>query len=427
MTRVKLFASGTFRSMRVRNYRLYFFGQLVSNVGTWMQNIALIWLVYTELTHSATAVGFITAAQFLPMLLFASWGGVIADRFDKRRTLIGTQTGMALAAAALAAITLGGVAHMWMIYTLTLLSGLANAVDNPTRQAFVSEMVGAEDLPNAISLNSAMFNSARILGPAVGGVLINLAGAGTCFAVNAASFAAVIVSLTLMRRDELWLSKPVARARGQIREGLRYIWSTPVIRSTMLMIAVVGTLGFNFSVVLPVLAKRTFHGDAATFSVLVSLMGVGSLIGALASASRARPTPGLLVGSCLGFGVAATIGAVAPSLALEYPVLVLVGASSILFIAAANSTLQLASTAAMRGRVMAVYAILFLGSTPIGGPIVGWISQHLGPRYGLGVGSVATLLTGAIAGAVLLRRGYELRRAGSLAVAGEATADAAAA
>ena len=412
--------------MRVRNYRLYFFGQLVSNVGTWMQSVALIWLVFT-LTHSATAVGFITGAQFLPMLLFASYGGVIADRFDKRRTLVGTQAGMAASAAALAAITVGGIAHMWMIYALTLLSGLANAVDNPTRQAFVSEMVGARDLPNAVSLNSAMFNSARILGPAVGGVVLNLAGAGPCFAVNAVSFLAVIASLMLMRPGELWLSRPVARAGGQIREGLRYIWSSPVMRSTMLMIAVVGTLGFNFSVVLPVLAKRTFHGDAATFSLLLSLMGVGSLVGALFSASKTRPTPALLVGSCLGFGLTAGLAAVAPSLGLEYPVLVLVGASSILFIAAANSTLQLASTPAMRGRVMAVYAILFLGSTPIGGPIVGWISQHFGPRYGLGLAGVATLLTGVTAGAVLLRRGDQLRRSGSLAVAGEATADAAAA
>jgi MFS family permease len=426
VTRLKVFAGDTFRSMRLRNYRLYFFGQLVSNVGTWMQNVALIWLVFT-LTHSATAVGFITAAQFLPMLLFATYGGVIADRFDKRRTLMASQTGMAVAAAALAAITLGGAARMWMIYALTLLSGLANAVDNPTRQAFVSEMVGPADLANAVSLNSAMFNSARILGPALGGVVLKFSGAGLCFALNAVSFVAVIASLMLMRPDELWLSNRVLRAKGQIREGLRYMWSTPVIRSTMLMIAVVGTLGFNFSVVLPVLAKRTFHGDAGTFSVLLSLMGIGSLLGALFSATKTRPTVALLVGSCLGFGITASLAAVAPSLALEYPILILVGATSILFIAAANSTLQLSSTPAMRGRVMAVYAILFLGSTPIGGPIVGWISQKLGPRYGLGLGALATVFTGVTAAAVVLRRGYTLRRAGTLAVAGEATADAAAA
>jgi MFS family permease len=332
-----------------------------------------------------------------------------------------------VAAAGLAAITIGGVAHMWMIYALTLLSGMGNAIDNPTRQAFVSEMVGADDLPNAVSLNSAMFNSARILGPAIGGVLIKLAGTGACFAINAVSFVAVIASLMAMRPDELWLSKPVVRARGQIREGLRYMWSSPVIRSTMLMIAVVGTLGFNFAVVLPVLAKRTFHGDAGTFSVLVALMGVGSLVGALFSASRARPTPGLLGGSCLIFGLLTGVTAVAPNLAVEETFLVLVGASSILFIATANSTLQLASTPAMRGRVMAVYAILFLGSTPFGGPIAGWVSQHFGPRYSLGVASVATLLTAAMAGTVLLRRGYELRRSRAMALTAEGSADVVAA
>jgi MFS family permease len=394
--------------MRTRNYRLFFFGQLVSTTGTWMQSVALGWLVL-RLTRSGFAVGVVIALQFLPMLLFGSYGGVIADRLDKRRTLIGTQSGLAVCAAALAALTLAGSPQLWMIYGLTFVSGCFTAVDNPVRQSFVSEMVGPERLPNAIALNSAMFNTSRIIGPALGALVIKTIDVGPCFVFNAVSFLAVIGALVMMRPGELFRSQPVARAKGQIREGLRYVWETTELRTTILLMAVVGTLAFNFTVVLPVLARFTFHGDAGTYGLLTSLMGAGSMVGALATASRLMPTPKLLAGSCLLFGIAMIAGSLAPNLLIECVLIVLVGATSITFMATANSTCQLVSTPAMRGRVMALYAMVFLGSTPIGGPIIGWIDQAVGARYGMATGGVATVLAALVTGAVLVRRQFVAR------------------
>jgi MFS family permease len=396
--------------MRTRNYRLYFYGQLVSTTGTWMQSVALGWLVL-RITGSGFAVGFVTALQFLPMLLISTWGGVIADRLDKRRTLVVTQTGMALCAAGLAVATLSGGERLWIIYALTLCSGAFNAIDNPVRQSFASEMVTAEDVPNAVSLNSAVFNTSRILGPAIGAVLIKTVDVGPCFALNAASFGAVIAGLLMMRRDELRLRPPVARARGQIRDGLRYVWRTSELRSTILLVAVVGTLAFNFTVVLPLLAKFTFHGDAGSYGLLTSLMGVGAMVGALATASR-QPTSRVLAGSCLAFGVVMSLAAVAPTLLVEKLLIVLVGACSIMFLSTANSTCQLRSTPEMRGRVMALYGLVFLGSTPIGGPLVGWICQAVGPRYGMGLGGLATIVAALVAGSLLPRGRLVLRHGG---------------
>ncbi len=401
--RAKAFTEGTFRSFRTRNYRLYFYGQLVSTSGTWMQAVALGWLVL-RVTNSGFAVGVVTALQFLPMLLIGTYGGVIADRLDKRRTLIVTQLGQAVGSAGLAVITIAGMDPLWAIYLLTFVIGVFTAVDMPVRQAFVSEMVGEEDLPNAVALNSAMFNTSRIIGPALGALLIKLVDVGPCFAVNALSFAAVIAGLMLMRTEDLHPTAPVVRAKGQAREGLRYVWETPELRSTILVLAVVGTLAFNFTVVMPVLAKVTFGGDAGTYGLLTSLMGVGSLFGALAVASKLRPSAKLLVGSCAAFGVVMLASAVAPSLFTEGLVIVALGATSITFMATCNSTLQLTSVPEMRGRVMALYGLVFLGSTPIGGPIVGWISEQFGPRYGLAVGGVATVVAAVAMGSVLLRR-----------------------
>jgi MFS family permease len=409
VTRVRRFTSATFRSMRTRNYRLYFYGQLISTTGTWMQSVALGWLVL-RLTGSGFAVGLVTALQFVPMLLISTWGGVIADRFDKRQTLVATQSGMALCAAGLAAVTLSGSVQLWMLYLLTFCSGVFNAIDLPVRQAFVSEMVGKDDLPNAVSLNSAMFNTSRIIGPALGALVIKAFDVGPCFAFNAVSFAAVIAGLLMMREDELWPSRRVARAKGQIREGLRYVWASTELRSTILLLTVVGTLAFNFSVVLPVMAKFTFHGDAGTYGSLTALMGAGALVGALATASRLLPTPKLLAGSCLAFGLTMTIAAMAPTLLAERALMVVVGATSITFMATANSTFQLTSSPEMRGRVMALYGLVFLGSTPIGGPLIGWISQRFGPRFGMGIGGVATIVSAVVAGAVLLRREFVVRR-----------------
>ncbi|MDQ6615970.1 MAG: MFS transporter [Actinomycetota bacterium] len=416
---------GTFRSMRSRNYRLYFYGQLVSTSGTWMQTVALGWLVL-RLTNSGFAVGVVTALQFLPMLLIGTYGGVIADRLDKRRTLIATQAGMAVSSAALAAVTWAGANPLWAIYGLSFVLGVFSALDMPVRQAFVSEMVGQDDLPNAVALNSAMFNASRVIGPALGAVLIKLVDVGPVFAINAVSFVAVIAGLMMMRPDELHVTPRVMRAKGQVREGLRYVWHTPELRSTILVLALVGTLAFNFTVVLPVLAKFTFHGDAGTYGWLTSLMGAGSIVGALGVASRLRPTAKLLVGSCLAFGVVMLASAAAPTLMSEYVAIVALGVTSITFMATCNSTLQLTSVPEMRGRVMALYGLVFLGSTPIGGPIVGWISQHFGPRYGLAVGGVATVLAAGAMGSVLLRRRLAIGQ-GPMVVALDASSEAAAA
>jgi MFS family permease len=411
--------------MKSRNFRLFFYGQLVSSTGTWIQAIALAWLVL-RITNSGFAVGVVTALQFLPMLLLGTYGGVIADRLDKRRTLIVTQSGMAVTSAVLAAVTIAGADPLWALYLLTFVSGAFFAVDMPVRQSFLSEMVGQADLPNAVALNSAMFNTSRVIGPAIGAVLIKLFDVWPCFALNAVSFAAVIAGLIMMRPDELFSNPPIARAKGQVREGLRYVWETPELRSTILVLAVVGTLAFNFTVVLPLLAKDTFGGDAGTYGLLTSLMGVGSMAGALVFASRLRPTAQLLVGSCLAFGLVMLASAVAPTLLSEDVIIVALGTVTITFLATCNSTLQLASVPEMRGRVMALYGLVFLGSTPVGGPIVGWISQQFGPRYALAVGGGATVVAAAAMGSVLLRRRL-LIRDGPLVAALDPSAEPAAA
>lgn len=403
MTRVWAMSRRTFASLRVRNYRLFFWGQLVSMTGTWMQSVAQGWLVL-RLTGSGVAVGTVTGLQFLPMLLAGAWGGVIADRVDKRRALIATQVSMAVVAAVLAVLTVTEVVELWMVYLAAFLMGCANVIDTPTRQAFVTEMVGRDGLPNAIGLNSAVFNGSRVVGPAVAGSLIVGVGLWTCFLVNALSFLAVIGGLVSMRVDELHRGVPLPREPGQVRAGLRYVWASPERRWTILLVAAVGTFGFNFGVVLPLMARFTFGRGAGAFGLMTSVMGLGSLVGALATAARSRPSSTrFLVAACGVTGVTMLAAAVAPTLALELVVLALVGAAVITFMTTANSILQLGSEPAMRGRVMALYALVFLGSTPIGGPIVGWLSEAFGPRYGLGAGGVVALAASAV-GAVALRR-----------------------
>jgi MFS family permease len=390
MSRVAVASARTFRSLRNHNYRRYFYGQLVSLTGTGMQTVAQGWLVLRLTDDSGFALGLVTALQFLPLLVAGPWGGVVADRFDKRSVLITTQSAMAVVAGALAVLTLTGVVELWMVYAAALLTGAATAVDSPTRQAFVVEMVGPPDLPNAIGLNSALFNAARVVGPAAAGIVIRLADVGPCFALNAVSFLAVLGGLWRMRSDELVRQAPIPTGKGQVRAGLEYVRRTPVLRSTLLLVAVVGTLGFNANVVLALLAKVTFRGDAGTYALLSSAMGLGSLAGALVTAARTQPSWRLLVGACLAFGGFLTASAAAPGLPLALPLLALAGAAGITFMTTANSTLQLASDPAMRGRVMALYLLVFLGSTPIGGPVVGLVSEHLRPRFGLGLGGVST-------------------------------------
>jgi MFS family permease len=392
----------TFRSLRVRNYRLFFFGQLVSVSGTWMQQVAQDWLVL-RLTNEPLPLGITTALQFTPILALGAWAGVVADRLDKRRLLLATQAAMAALALVLGILTATGAIRLWMVYLLALLLGFATAFDMPTRQAFVSEMVGPGQVVNAIGLNSAVFNSARVIGPAAAGVVIATVGIATAFLVNAVSYLAVIGGLLAMDPARLHRLPPVERASGQIRAGLRYVWTTPVLRSTIALVAVVGTLGLNFRVALPLLARFTFGGDATVYGALASIMAAGSVVGALAAARRSRPSPALLLGSVAVFGVLSVAAAAAPTLALEMVVLAPLGLASIAFLATANSTVQLGSSPELRGRVMALYGLVFLGSTPLGGLLAGWMADRFGPRSIMLLAGVSSLVAAGVA-AVLMRR-----------------------
>jgi MFS family permease len=415
VTLVELATQRTFRSLRIRNYRLFFFGQLVSVSGTWMQQLAQDWLVL-RLTNRPLPVGITTALQFAPILLLGIWGGLVADRIDKRRLLLATQGVMGALALALGVLTLTGAVRLWMIYLLALLLGCATSFDMPARQAFVTEMVGPDHLSNAVGLNSAVFNSARIIGPAAAGVLIGVMGIAPAFLINAVSYLAVITSLLLMQPGELHRQPPLERSRGQVRDGLRYVWATPTLRSTILLMGVVATLGLNFRVALPLLARFTFHGGPSLYGLLASMMACGSVIGALATASRARPTRALLLWSVTIFGVTSLLAAVARSPLLAAIALVPVGFSSIAWMSTANSTVQLGSTAEMRGRVMSIYGLLFLGSAPLGAMLVGWLSERYGPSSSLllaGVTSLAAAAVAALADLRARRRGLRLHPDGS--------------
>jgi MFS family permease len=372
----------SFNSLEVPNYRRYFTGQLISLSGTWMQTVAAVWVVLS-LTGSGVAVGLTTALQFLPMLLIGAWGGLLADRIPKRRLLIATQALMAIPALGLFAVTATGLAVPWMVYLAVFAMGSVNAVDNPTRQSFVIEMVGPDRVVNAVSLNSVIVQAARIVGPALAGILIATVGVVPCFAINALTFAAMILALWRMDPGRLHAAPPARREPEAIRAGLRYVLRTPELLVPLALMALVGTLGFNFQVVLPLLARFSFHSGAMTYAALVSAMAVGSIVGALVNGHRGRTGPRLIAGGALAFGVAALWAAAMPSLAFEIPALMLLGAASVTFAATVNSTLQLAVSPEMRGRVMALYSVVFLGSTPIGGPLTGWLAQAYDPRVAL--------------------------------------------
>jgi len=391
-----------FRSLRTRNYRLWFFGQTVSQSGTWMQSMAQGWLVY-KLTHNAFDLGITAALQFAPVLVFGTIGGLVADRFDKRKVLLATQTAFTVQATVLWVLVASGSVRLWMVWALALAYGFINVVDNPSRQSFAFEMVGTDDLTNAVGLNSVIVNSSRIVGPALAGLLIATAGISWAFLVNAVSFAAVIGALYAMRPSELHRRPPVARAKGQIRAGLHYAWRAWELRVPLLMMAVIGTLAYNFSVILPLYAGDLFHRGGGTLGALMTAMGIGALAGALTIASRRRPSYQLLVGVSLAFGALILAVASAPTLPVALVLLVPMGAASVMFIATANSLLQLNSSGAMRGRVMALWAVVFLGSTPIGAPLIGFIAAQFGTRFALGLGGVATLLVGLWAGFALRR------------------------
>jgi MFS family permease len=380
----------SFNSLEVPNYRRYFAGQLISLSGTWMQTVAAVWLILS-LTGSGLAVGLTTALQFLPMLVIGAWGGLLADRFPKRRLLIATQILMAIPAVFLFAVTAAGVVAPWMVFLAVFAMGTVNAVDNPTRQSFVFEMVGPDRVVNAVSLNSVIVQSARIVGPAVAGILIAAFGVVPCFAINALTFAAMIFALWGMDPARLHSAPEAPRGKGAIRAGLRYAARTPELAVPLALMALVGTLGFNFQVVLPLLAKFSFGGGAGTYAALVSAMGVGSIAGALVNGSRGRTGPKLIAAAALAFGVGALLAAAMPALAFEVVALVALGAASVTFAAAINSTLQLAVSHEMRGRVMALYSVVFLGSTPLGGPLTGWLAETYDPRVALVLAGVSGL------------------------------------
>jgi MFS family permease len=380
----------SFDSLAVPNYRRYFVGQLISLSGTWMQTVAALWLVLS-LTGSGVAVGLTTALQFLPMLLAGAWGGLLADRIPKRRLLIVTQALMAIPAAGLFAVTAAGAAAPWMVYLAVFAMGAVNAVDNPTRQSFVIEMVGPDRVVNAVSLNSVIVQMARIVGPALAGLLIAGFGVVPCFGLNALTFAAMIAALWGMDPRGLHTEPVAPRTPGAIRAGLRYVARTPELAVPLALMGLVGTLGFNFQVVLPLLAKFSFDGGATTYAAMVSAMAVGSIGGALVNGAHGRTSPRLIAGGALAFGVLGLLCASMPTLALELPILALLGAAAVTFAATINSTLQLAVAPEMRGRVMALYSVVFLGSTPIGGPLVGWLSETYDPRVALLLAGVAGL------------------------------------
>ncbi len=404
--------SRTFRSLRVHNYRRYFFAQVVSNSGTWMQSFAQAALVL-ELTHrNALMLSLVVALQFGPVLIIGPWGGLIADRADKRKLLIATQSVMTVQAAALGALTLSGDIRVWMVMALALVMGVVNGIDNPARQSFVIEMVGHDDLANAVALNSVVVNTSRVVGPAIGGLFVliapdSLTGLAWCFLANAVSYLFVIAALWTMKVSELQRARRVARKGGQLRAGFAYVWRTPALRVPLLMMAVVGTLSYNFSVVLPLMARVSLHGGPRSISTLMTAMGVGALVGGLWVAARARPSRRLLVVGTALFGAASIVAALMPTIPLEMLVLVPMGACSVLFIATTNSLLQLNSEPSMRGRVMSLWAVVFLGSTPIGSLVVGVIATIWGPRAAFALGGVAALLTGVVVGWGLRRRGRE--------------------
>ena len=384
-------SSRTFAAMRFRNYRLYFFSQIVSFSGTWMQGIAQAWLVL-ELTGSGTALGTVVAMQFLPTLLLAPYGGVIADRFEKRRLIMVTQSLAGLLALTLGVLTLSGVVELWMVYVIAAGFGAVTAIDNPSRQTFVMEMVGPADIANAVTLNSVVVNAARAIGPAIAGVIIATVGVGECFVANAASYLAVIIALVFIRTSELHATTRAVRAPGQLRQGFQYAWNTPMLRTTLAMLAVIGLFAYEFTTTLPLLSEFTFGAGSAGLATMTALMGVGAVVGGLVIASSGPPTIPRLVAVAASFGLLLIVVSLMPTIALVYLVMPFVGAASVGVISLSNATLQLNADPQLRGRVMAIFSMALMGSTPIGGPLMGWIGETFSARISLLIGGIAAVL-----------------------------------
>jgi MFS family permease len=390
--------AGVFRSLAGFNYRVWAAGALVSNVGTWMQRTAQDWLVLTQLTHySASAVGVVMGLQFGPQLLLLPWTGFAADHFNQRKLLVVTQGTMGVLALGLGVLTVTGVVQLWHVYVFAFLFGCAAAFDAPVRQTFVAELVGDADLSNAVALNSTSFNAARMVGPAVAGVVIASIGTGWAFLINGVSFVAVLISLTLLRVAELHANARAQRSKGSFTEGFRYVWSRPDLRAILVMLFLIGTFGLNFPIFISTMAVRVFHTDAGGYGLLSSILAVGTIGGAVLAAGRDKPRfESLLIGAAI-FGVGFTLAAIAPNYWLFAGALIVIGVAALTFTNATNSLMQLSTEPAMRGRVMAIRLGIALGGTPIGAPIVGWVADNFGPRWALGVGATSGFAASIVA------------------------------
>lgn len=391
-----------FRSLRIYNYRLWASGAIVSNVGTWMQRTAQDWLVLTGLTqHSAGAVGVVMALQFAPQVLLIALTGFAADHFDRRRLLFVTQGALGLLALALGLLTLTGAVRLWHVYGFAFALGCVTAFDTPVRQTFVAELVGEADLSNAVALNSTSFNIGRMIGPAIAGLLIAVVGSGWVFVINAVSFGAVIVAMTRLRVADLHRNERAKRGRGSLIDGFRYVWRRDDLRTVLLMLFLIGTFGLNFPIFISTMSVTVFHVGAGRYGLLTSMMAIGSVSGALLAARRDKPRIGLLFASAALFGAGCALAAVMPVYTLFGATLVIVGIAAQTVTTSTNSFVQLSTEPAMRGRVIAILLAAALGGTPLGAPVVGWIADHVGPRWALGVGALAGL-TGAASGLVYL-------------------------
>jgi MFS family permease len=395
-----------FRSLRNFNYRVWAAGALVSNIGTWMQRAAQDWLVLTQLTqHSASAVGIVMALQFGPQLLLMPWSGFAADHFNQRKLLMATQATMGVLALALGLLTVTGLVQLWHVYVFAFLFGCSAALDAPVRQTFVAELVGDVDLSNAIALNSTSFNAARMIGPAIAGLVIASVGTGWAFMFNGASFIAVLTSLSLLRTSELHPNARAVRTNGSVLQGFHYVWGRSDLRATLIMLFLIGTFGLNFPIFISTMAVGVLHTDARGFGLLSSMMAIGTMSGALLAASRERPRFNSLLFGAAMFGLGCTLAALAPGYWLFAAALIVIGVAALTVMNTSNALMQLSTEPAMRGRVMALRLGVALGGTPVGAPIVGWVADHFGPRWALGVGAAAGFAAAIVALVVVSRSG----------------------